>query len=101
MILVVFLVMAGAGLVLPVLPLFARSFGVGYGAVGLLVSAYGLARLADGAADAVAVAPDVDVWAESGRGLALAGAIVDELVHEPNHPGNAWRLRQRRAESSA
>lgn len=45
MILVVFLVMAGAGLVLPVLPLFARSFGVGYGAVGLLVSAYGLARL--------------------------------------------------------
>jgi MFS transporter, DHA1 family, multidrug resistance protein len=44
-VLVVFLVMAGAGLVLPVLPLFARSFGVGYGAVGLLVSAYGLARL--------------------------------------------------------
>jgi MFS transporter, DHA1 family, multidrug resistance protein len=45
-ILVVFFVMAGAGLVLPVLPLFARSsFGVGYGAVGLLVSAYGLARL--------------------------------------------------------
>jgi MFS transporter, DHA1 family, multidrug resistance protein len=44
-ILVVFIVMAGAGLVLPVLPLFARSFGVGYGAVGLLVSAYGLARL--------------------------------------------------------
>jgi MFS transporter, DHA1 family, multidrug resistance protein len=44
-ILVVFIVMAGAGLVLPVLPLFARSFGVGYGAVGVLVSAYGLARL--------------------------------------------------------
>jgi MFS transporter, DHA1 family, multidrug resistance protein len=45
-ILVVFLVMTGAGLVLPVLPLFARSsFGVGYGAVGVLVSAYGLARL--------------------------------------------------------
>ena len=43
--LVVFIVMAGAGLVLPVLPLFARSFGVGYGAVGVLVSAYGLARL--------------------------------------------------------
>jgi MFS family permease len=45
-ILVVFFVMAGAGLVLPILPLFARSsFGVGYGAVGVLVSAYGLARL--------------------------------------------------------
>jgi MFS transporter, DHA1 family, multidrug resistance protein len=44
-VLVVFIVMAGAGLVLPVLPLFARSFGVGYGAVGLLVASFGLARL--------------------------------------------------------
>jgi MFS transporter, DHA1 family, multidrug resistance protein len=44
-VLVVFIMMTGAGLVLPVLPLFARSFGVGYGAVGLLVAAYGLARL--------------------------------------------------------
>jgi MFS family permease len=44
-VLVAFIVMGGAGLVLPVLPLYARSFGVGYGAVGLLVSAYGLARL--------------------------------------------------------
>ncbi|HEX8134209.1 MAG TPA: MFS transporter, partial [Actinomycetes bacterium] len=44
-VLVVFTVMAGAGMVLPILPLFARSFGVGYGAVGVLVSAYGLARL--------------------------------------------------------
>jgi MFS family permease len=43
--LVVFVVMAGAGLVLPILPLFARSLGAGYGGVGLLVSAYGLARL--------------------------------------------------------
>ncbi len=60
-----------------------------------------VAHLSD---DAVDLAPssadhdaeEVDVWAESGRGLALAGAIVDELVHQPNHPGNAWRLRQRR-----
>jgi MFS transporter, DHA1 family, multidrug resistance protein len=44
-ILVVFIVMAGSGLVFPILPLYARSFGVGYGAVGLLVSVYGLARL--------------------------------------------------------
>jgi DHA1 family multidrug resistance protein-like MFS transporter len=43
--LVVFIVMAGAGLVLPILPLFTRSLGAGYGGVGLLVSAYGLARL--------------------------------------------------------
>jgi serine/threonine-protein kinase RsbW len=59
--------------------------------------------------DAVDVAPspdgaallDDDLWAESGRGLALAGAIVDELVHEPHHPGNCWRLRQRRSESAS
>lgn len=38
--------MVGLGLVLPVLPLYARSFGVGYGGVGILVGAYGLARLA-------------------------------------------------------
>jgi hypothetical protein len=35
--LVTLIVMVGVGLVLPVLPLFARSFGVGYGAVGVLV----------------------------------------------------------------
>ena len=69
-VLVVFIVMAGAGLVLPVLPLFARSFGVGYGAVGLLVSAYGLARLVF---DLVA-GPIVDRLGE--RATAAAGLAV-------------------------
>jgi MFS transporter, DHA1 family, multidrug resistance protein len=71
-VLVVFIVMAGAGLVLPVLPLFARSFGVGYGAVGLLVSAYGLARLVF---DLVA-GPIVDRLGErvtAAAGLAVVG----------------------------
>jgi MFS transporter, DHA1 family, multidrug resistance protein len=71
-VLVVFIVMAGAGLVLPILPLFARSFGVGYGAVGLLVSAYGLARLVF---DLVA-GPVVDRFGERAAavgGLALIG----------------------------
>ncbi|WP_341579596.1 ATP-binding protein [Microbacterium schleiferi] len=31
--------------------------------------------------------------AESGRGLALALSVLDELVHEPG-PGNVWRLRR-------
>jgi serine/threonine-protein kinase RsbW len=35
--------------------------------------------------------PDWD--AESGRGLALALATLDELVHE-THEGNTWRLRR-------
>jgi MFS transporter, DHA1 family, multidrug resistance protein len=71
--LVVFLVMAGAGLVLPILPLFARSFGVGYGAVGLLVSAYGLARLIF---DLVA-GPIVDRFGE--RVTAVGGLAVIAL----------------------
>jgi MFS family permease len=40
-----FLVMVGLGLVLPILPLFARSYGVGYAAAGLFVSATGITRL--------------------------------------------------------
>jgi len=69
-VLVVFIVMAGAGLVLPILPLFARSFGVGYGAVGVLVSAYGLARLVF---DLVA-GPIVDRFGE--RATAVGGLAV-------------------------
>jgi len=73
-VLVVFLVMAGAGLVLPILPLFARSsFGVGYGAVGVLVSAYGLARLVS---DLVA-GPIVDRFGE--RVTAAGGLAVIAL----------------------
>src|SRR6266545_731288 len=73
-ILVVFLVMAGAGLVLPILPLYARSsFGVGYGAVGVLVSAYGLARLVF---DLVA-GPIVDRFGE--RVTAVCGLAVIAL----------------------
>jgi MFS transporter, DHA1 family, multidrug resistance protein len=39
------LVMAGQGVVGPVLPLFARDFGVGAAVVGLTFTAFGLARL--------------------------------------------------------
>ena len=44
-ILVASVMMFGTGLVLPILPLFARSFGVGYGGAGVLISVYALARL--------------------------------------------------------
>src|SRR5437879_12311051 len=44
----------GTGIVLPILPLFARSFGVDYGQAGLLVGAFYFARLmSDLAAGAV------------------------------------------------
>ena len=39
-----FVIMLGYGILSPVLPNYARSFGVGYGAVGLLISSFSLAR---------------------------------------------------------
>lgn len=41
-----FFVMMGMGMVAPVLPLFAHRFGVSYTAVGAVISAFALARLA-------------------------------------------------------
>jgi MFS transporter, ACDE family, multidrug resistance protein len=40
-----FVIMLGYGILSPALPLYARSFGVGYDAVGLLVSAFAFTRL--------------------------------------------------------
>jgi MFS family permease len=40
-----FVIMLGFGIVSPVLPSFARSFGVGHDAVGILISGFALARL--------------------------------------------------------
>ena len=40
-----FVIMLGYGILSPILPLYARSFGVGYDAVGLLNSAFAFARL--------------------------------------------------------
>jgi MFS family permease len=42
---VIFVVMLGFGLVLPTLPLYAKSFGVGDDAAGLLISAFAFTRL--------------------------------------------------------
>jgi DHA1 family multidrug resistance protein-like MFS transporter len=64
---VAFVLMLGAGIVLPILPLFARSFGVGYSETGILVSAYGAARLVIDLAAGAAV----DRWGE--RACAAAG----------------------------
>jgi len=42
----IFVTMMGFGIVAPILPLYAQSFGVGYDAVGLLVASFALTRLA-------------------------------------------------------
>lgn len=44
--LIVFVIMMGFGIVAPILPLYARSFGVDYGAAGLLISSFAFTRLA-------------------------------------------------------
>src|SRR5213083_420822 len=44
-IVVVLVVILGFGIVFPILPLYAQSFGVGLDAAGLLLSAFGLTRL--------------------------------------------------------
>lgn len=42
---IVLILLAGTGLVFPIIPLFARSFGVGNDGAGLLIATFGLARL--------------------------------------------------------
>jgi len=44
-VLLVFVIMLGFGIVAPILPLYARSFGVSYDAASLLISAFAFARL--------------------------------------------------------
>ena len=66
------LVMAGQGVVGPVLPLFARDFGVGAAVVGLTFTAFGLARL-------VLNIP-AGLWADRrGRRFLLVGGPPDHL----------------------
>jgi MFS family permease len=74
------LVNLGTGMVLPILPLYARSFGVAYGAAGLLVGAYYFARLVfDLAAGAVVDRLGVGSSAALGLVVLAAGALLTGL----------------------
>ncbi len=69
--------MLGQGMVLPVLPLYARSFGVGYEGAGILVTAFYAARLAG---DLVA-GPVVERWGEGRPAVVgLAALSLGALV---------------------
>jgi DHA1 family multidrug resistance protein-like MFS transporter len=70
---VVFVIMIGFGIVAPVLPLFARSFGVGYDAAGLLISSFAITRLAFD----LFAGPIVDRWGE--RASATAALLFVAL----------------------
>jgi MFS family permease len=67
---IVFLVQLGFGIIIPILPLFARSFHVGYGEASLLISSFAFARLVF---DLVA-GPMVERFGE--RAVATTGAVV-------------------------
>lgn len=70
----------GTGIVLPILPLFARSFGVDYGQAGLLVGAFYFARLlSDLTAGAVINRFGVRRSAGSGLVLLALGALLTGL----------------------
>ena len=83
--LVVFVIMLGFGLVAPILPLFARSFGVSYGAAGILISAFAFMRLCFD----LFVGPLVDRWGEQRASIAAllfvaATSVLTALA--PNFP---------------
>ncbi|HET7235728.1 MAG TPA: MFS transporter [Actinomycetota bacterium] len=65
-----FVVMLGFGILSPVLPNYARSFGVGYDSIGLLISAFSFARLL---ADPF-VGRYIDRYGE--RRMVVLGAVV-------------------------
>ena len=74
------LVNLGTGMVLPVLPLFARSFGVDYGEAGLLVAAFYFARLVfDLAAGPVLNRLGIGSSAAAGLLVLAAGATLTGL----------------------
>ena len=74
------LVNLGTGMVLPVLPLFARSFGVDYGEAGLLVAAFYFARLVfDLAAGPVLNRLGIGSSAAAGLLVLAAGAALTGL----------------------
>src|SRR5436190_13394065 len=59
-VLIVFVIMLGFGIIAPILPLYARSFGVSHEAASLLISAFAFTRLLS---DPV-VGPIVDRYGE-------------------------------------
>ena len=82
---VALLAQTGFGMVLPVLPLYARSFGVGYGAASVMISAWALARLASD----LVVGPLVDRYGERRVGapaLCLTAACAAGAAVSPTFP---------------
>src|SRR5207245_5299873 len=83
--LITFMIMLGFGIIAPILPLYARSFGVGYDAAGLLISSFAFTRLIF---DLVA-GPIVDRYGErlaAPAGLLFVGVSSVATGSAPNCP---------------
>src|SRR6266511_667754 len=72
-VLIVFVIMLGFGIIAPILPLYARSFGVSYDAASLLISAFAFMRLVS---DPI-VGPIVDQYGE--RRCAMTNVVAVEI----------------------
>jgi MFS family permease len=86
---IAFFVMVGFGVVVPVLPVYVRSFGVGYLEVGAVVSAFALMRFAfsplvgrliDWAGERVILSAGIGIVAVSSGLVGLAHTYVEVLV---------------------
>jgi MFS family permease len=74
--LLVFVFMTGQGIVLPILPLFARSFGVGYDGVGIFVAAFGFMRLFGDLLAGSVIERKGERWSAVAGGLFLSGCAL-------------------------
>jgi len=81
----VFIIMAGIGVVFPVMPLYARSFGVGYDGVGLFIGAFGFMRLFGDLLGGVIVDRKGERWTAI-AGLTLLAACATATGLAPNYP---------------
>ena len=82
---VVFVVLSGLGVVLPIMALYARSFGVGYGGTGILLGAFGFARLFGDLGAGSIIARKGERWTGA-VGMAFLAVCATATGLAPNYP---------------
>lgn len=82
---IVFVLLTGLGLVFPTMPLFARSLGVGNDGAGLLISAFGLARLLGDLIGGSIVDRRGEQWTAV-VGMAILAVCASATASAPNFP---------------
>ena len=89
----VFIVLAGIGVVFPILPLYARSFGVGYDGVGVFIGAFGFMRLFGDLIGGAIVDRRGERWTAT-AGMSLLAVCSTATGLAPNYPVAlaAWAL---------